>query len=245
MFANFQAMKGGIEMEEYILQTNKLSKSFGKQLAVDNVSLKVKTNTIYGLLGPNGAGKSTTLKLLTGLLHPTSGEIIFNGHPWSRKDLKDIGVLIESPALYGNLTAYENLLVHTKVLHLPESRIQEVLKIVGLENTGKKKVSQFSFGMKQRLGIAKALLNHPKLLILDEPTNGLDPLGIQELRKLIRSFPSQGMTVILSSHILSEVAQLADHIGIIHHGKLKYQGEIEKNKDLEKLFMDVVSEKAK
>lgn len=143
------------------------------------------------------------------------------------------------------MTAYENLLVHTKVLHLPESRIQEVLKIVGLENTGKKKVSQFSFGMKQRLGIAKALLNHPKLLILDEPTNGLDPLGIQELRKLIRSFPSQGMTVILSSHILSEVAQLADHIGIIHHGKLKYQGEIEKNKDLEKLFMDVVSEKAK
>lgn len=130
-------------MEKYILKTHHLSKSFGKQLAADNVSLKVKTNTIYGLLGPNGAGKSTTLKLLTGLLHPTSGEIIFNGHRWSRKDLKDIGVLIESPGLYGNLTAYENLLVHTKVLNLPESRIQEVLKIVGLENTGKRKYRNF------------------------------------------------------------------------------------------------------
>lgn len=159
-------------MEEYMLETRHISKAFGKQLAVDDVSIKVKKHTIYGLLGPNGAGKSTLLKMLTGLLRPTKGEIMINGHPWSRKDLKDIGVLIESPALYGNLTAHENLLVHAKLLHLPESRIQEVLNIVGLENTGKKKASQFSLGMKQRLGIAKALLNHPKLLILDEPNGG-------------------------------------------------------------------------
>ncbi|OKO95283.1 Lantibiotic transport ATP-binding protein srtF [Geobacillus proteiniphilus] len=229
-------------MEEYMLETHHLSKAFGKQLAVDDVSMKVKKHTIYGLLGPNGAGKSTILKMLTGLLRPTKGEIVINGHPWSRKDLKDIGALIESPALYGNLTAYENLLVHAKLLHLPDSRIQEVLNIVGLENTGKKKASQFSLGMKQRLGIAKALLNDPKLLILDEPTNGLDPLGIQDLRKLIKSFAENGITVILSSHILSEVKQLADYIGIIQNGKLKYQGKIDESQDLEKLFIDVVNE---
>ncbi len=182
------------------------------------------------------------LKMLTGLLRPTKGEIVINGHPWSRKDLKDIGALIESPALYGNLTAYENLLVHAKLLHLPDSRIQEVLNIVGLENTGKKKASQFSLGMKQRLGIAKALLNDPKLLILDEPTNGLDPLGIQDLRKLIKSFAENGITVILSSHILSEVKQLADYIGIIQNGKLRYEGKIDESQDLEKLFIDVVNE---
>lgn len=229
-------------MEEYMLETHHLSKAFGKQLVVDDVSIKVKKQTVYGLLGPNGAGKSTLLKMLTGLLRPTKGEIMINGHPWSRKDLKDIGVLIESPALYGNLTAHENLLVHAKLLHLPESRIQEVLNIVGLENTGKKKASQFSLGMKQRLGIAKALLNHPKLLILDEPTNGLDPLGIQDLRKLIQSFTENGITVILSSHILSEVKQLADYIGIIQNGKLRYEGKIDESQDLEKLFVDVVNE---
>ncbi|ALA70674.1 lantibiotic ABC transporter ATP-binding protein [Geobacillus stearothermophilus 10] len=229
-------------MEEYMLETRHISKAFGKQLAVDDVSIKVKKHTIYGLLGPNGAGKSTLLKMLTGLLRPTKGEIMINGHPWSRKDLKDIGALIESPALYGNLTAHENLLVHAKLLHLPDSRIQEVLNIVGLENTGKKKASQFSLGMKQRLGIAKALLNDPKLLILDEPTNGLDPLGIQDLRKLIKSFAENGITVILSSHILSEVKQLADYIGIIQNGKLRYEGKIDESQDLEKLFIDVVNE---
>ncbi|MGG4000345.1 lantibiotic protection ABC transporter ATP-binding protein [Anoxybacillus kestanbolensis] len=228
-------------MGEYMLETHHVSKAFGKQLVVDDVSIKVKKQTVYGLLGPNGAGKSTLLKMLTGLLRPTKGEIMINGHPWSRKDLKDIGVLIESPALYGNLTAHENLLVHAKLLHLPESRIQEVLNIVGLENTGKKKASQFSLGMKQRLGIAKALLNHPKLLILDEPTNGLDPLGIQDLRKLIQSFTENGITVILPSHILSEVKQLADYIGIIQNGKLRYEGKIDESQDLEKLFIDVVN----
>ena len=166
-------------------------------------------------LGPNGAGKSTILKMLTGILRPTSGSIEFDGHPWKRNDLEHIGALIEMPPLYENLTAYENLKVRTTLLGLDDARINEVLQIVQLTNTGKKRAGQFSLGMKQRLGIAIALLNSPQLLILDEPTNGLDPLGIEELRELIRSFPCKGITVILSSHILSEVQQIADHVGIM------------------------------
>jgi len=227
-------------MSKYILETNELTKVFGKQKAVNNVSLKIEKNSVYGLLGPNGAGKSTTLKMITGMLHKTSGEIMFEGHEWSRNDLSDIGALIEMPPLYENLSARENLKVRTLLLGLHEARIDEVLEIVDLKNTGKKKSGQFSLGMKQRLGIAIALLNNPKLLILDEPTNGLDPLGIQELRDLIRSFPKKGITVILSSHILAEVEQIADHIGIIHDGELKYQNIIDHNENLEELFMNVV-----
>ncbi len=191
-------------------------------------------------MGPNGAGKSTTLKMITGMLHKTSGEILFEDKPWSRADLEKIGALIEMPPLYDNLTAWENLKVRTLLLGLPDSRIKEVLEIVDLKNTGKKKSGQFSIGMKQRLGIAIALLNHPRLLILDEPTNGLDPLGIQELRDLIKSFPEQGITVILSSHILAEVEQIADHIGIINNGRLEYQNAINHQENLEELFMNVV-----
>lgn len=227
-------------MDKLILETKNLTKTFGKQKAVDNISLKIKENSIYGLLGPNGAGKSTTLKMITGMIHKTSGEIFFEGHKWSRDDLSDIGALIEMPALYENLSARENLKVRTLLLGLPDSRIDEVLEIVSLKDTGKKKSGQFSLGMKQRLGIAIALLNNPKLLILDEPTNGLDPLGIQELRDLIRSFPKKGITVILSSHILAEVEQTADHIGIINNGKLQYQNVINHNDNLEDLFMDVI-----
>lgn len=223
-----------------ILTTTQLEKRFGKHTAVSDVSLQINTGTVYGLLGPNGAGKTTTLKMITGLLRPTSGSIAYNGKPWTRDTLREIGSLIESPALYGNLTAKENLLVHTRLLNLPASRIHEVLNTVDLADTGSKKASQFSLGMKQRLGIAIALLQSPKLLILDEPTNGLDPLGIQELRELIRSFPAQGITVILSSHILTEVELIADEIGIISEGRLSYQGENRKGQDLEALFMDVV-----
>ncbi|MDO5714542.1 MAG: lantibiotic protection ABC transporter ATP-binding protein [Tissierellia bacterium] len=232
-------------MSEYILETKNLTKKFKHQLAVDNVSLKVKENSIYGLLGPNGAGKSTTLKMIAGILHKTSGEIIFDGHPWNRKDLWEIGTLIEQPPLYPNLTAWENCKVRTILLGLEDSRIDEVLKTVDLTNTGKKRAGQFSMGMKQRLGIAIALLNHPRLLILDEPTNGLDPVGIKELRSLISSFPQQGITVILASHILHEVELLADHIGIIYNGVLGYEAKIEKNMDLEKLFMEIVEKTGK
>lgn len=227
-------------MDKLILETKNLTKIFGKQKAVDSISLKIKENSIYGLLGPNGAGKSTTLKMITGMIHKTSGEIFFEGHKWSRDDLSDIGALIEMPALYENLSARENLKVRTLLLGLPDSRIDEVLEIVSLKDTGKKKSGQFSLGMKQRLGIAIALLNNPKLLILDEPTNGLDPLGIQELRDLIRSFPEKGITVILSSHILAEVEQTADHIGIINNGNLQYQNIINHDDNLEELFMNVI-----
>jgi len=227
-------------MSKLILETRGLNKYYGEQLAVKDVSLKIPRGSIYGLLGPNGAGKTTTLKMLTGLLYPSSGEIIVFNEPWQRKHLERIGALIESPSLYGNLTAVENLLVHSKLMGLPKERIYEVLEIVDLKNTGKKLVSKFSMGMKQRLGIAVALLGHPELLILDEPTNGLDPIGIQELRELIRSFPQRGITVILSSHILTEVSQLVDHIGIISDGELKYQDKMTHDEDLEKLFMKVV-----
>jgi len=205
-------------MNNYILQTKNLCKSLKKQCVVNNISLSIEKNSVYGLLGPNGAGKSTLLKMITGMFHPTSGKMIFEDHAWSRNDLSNIGVLIESPPLYENLTAVENLKVRTILLGLPDSRIKEVLETVELTNTAKKQAGQFSMGMKQRLGIAIALLNKPKLLILDEPTNGLDPLGIQDLRELIRSFPEQGITVILSSHILSEIELIADHIGIISNG---------------------------
>ena len=218
----------------FMLSTTNLCKNFKEQTAVDHISLHIPRNSVYGLLGPNGAGKSTILKMITGMLRPTSGEILFDGHPWSWKDLTQIGALIETPPLY------ENLKAKTLALGLPDSRIREVLEVVQLTNTGRKKAKNFSLGMKQRLGIALALLAQPKLLILDEPTNGLDPIGIQDLRELIRSFPAQGITVILSIHILSEVQQIADHIGIMAAGKLGYEAEIQKDVDLEEVFMRVV-----
>lgn len=223
-----------------ILETRNLCKSFKKQRANNNISISVEENSIYGLLGPNGAGKSTLLKMITGMLTPTSGGIIFGGRPWRREDLLSIGALIESPPLYENLTAYENLKVRALLYDLPDSRIYEVLETVSLTDTEKKKARQFSMGMKQRLGIAIALLNSPKLLILDEPTNGLDPIGIGDMRELIRSFKEQGITVILSSHILSEVEQIADNIGIIANGRLMYEAPISADDNLEELFMDVV-----
>lgn len=224
----------------YSIETQNLCKNYKRQKANHNISISVAENSVYGLLGPNGAGKSTLLKLLTGMSTPTSGEILFAGRPWERKDLLSIGALIEAPPLYENLTARENLKVRTLLYGLPDSRMDEVLQIVGLTDTGKKRAGHFSMGMKQRLGIALALLNHPKLLILDEPTNGLDPIGIGELRELIRSFPKQGITVILSSHILSEVEQIADHIGIIAGGALWHEGKIQAGDDLESLFLEVV-----
>ena len=227
----------------YLLETRNLVKRFGRganaQAAVDRVSLRVPEGTVYGLLGPNGAGKSTTLKMVAGMLRPTEGEILFAGQPWRREDLYRIGTLIETPPLYGNLTARENLRVRTTLLGIPDERIDEVLRTVDLAGTGSKRAGQFSMGMKQRLGIALALLEHPRLLILDEPTNGLDPIGIEDLRGLIRALPEQGITVVVSSHILTEVAHMADLVGIIAEGRLAYEGELAAGTDLERLFMDV------
>lgn len=227
-------------MNPYILETKDLNKYYKKQNAVENINLRIKRQSIYGLLGPNGAGKSTILKMLSGMLKPSSGKIFINGEKWKRAHLKAIGALIEAPPLYDNLTAYDNLRVQCFMLDIPETRIGEVLSIVALDYTGKKKVKTFSMGMKQRLGIALALLGSPELLILDEPTNGLDPMGIQELRQLIKSFPDKGITVIVSSHILWEIQQVAEVVGIINNGKLTYQGEVTENMDLESFFMKVV-----
>lgn len=205
------------------------------------VSLQVSECCVYGLLGPNGAGKSTILKMLTGILRPTSGKVIFDGHPWSRKDLAEIGALVETPPVYENLTAWENLKVRALILGISDARIREVLDLVDLADTGKKKAGAFSLGMKQRLGLGIALLGQPRLLILDEPLNGLDPIGIQELREMIRRFPQEGITVIVSSHILSEIAQTADYIGIIANGMLGYQGEMPEEGHLEELFMKIAA----
>lgn len=223
-----------------ILTTNELCKKFKEQVVVNNVSLNVEENSIYGLVGPNGAGKSTILKMIAGIIRPSSGNIEFKGHKWRREDLNFIGSLIETPPLYENLTAHENLKVKTTLLGLDDNRIKEVLQVVNLTDTKKKRAGHFSLGMKQRLGIANALLNHPQLLILDEPTNGLDPVGNEELRKLIRTFPKKGITVILSSHILSEVQQIANNVGIVANGKLEYEGKLQDGENLEQLFMDVI-----
>lgn len=228
-------------MSQNIVEIKNLEKSFKKQPVLKNISLSIPENCVYGLLGPNGAGKSTLLKMITGFMRPDSGQIVFQGHPWSRKDLKKIGGLIETPPIYENLSAWENLKVRALMLGETEDRIREVLKIVDLTDTGKKPSGKFSLGMKQRLGIAMALLGHPKLLILDEPVNGLDPLGIQELRHLIRSFPDQGITVVVSSHILSEIQLTADYIGIMANGRLGYEGIVDESQDLEQLFMKIVA----
>lgn len=228
-------------MEEHIILIKNLSKEVKHQSILKEITMKIPKNCIYGLLGPNGAGKSTLLKTLTGIAKPTSGMIYFEGHKWSREDLKDIGALIETPPIYENLTARENLKVRALLLGIDDKRIEEVLAITGIADTGKKKAGAFSLGMKQRLGIALALLNHPKLLVLDEPINGLDPIGIQELRDLIRSFPEKGITVIISSHILSEIEQTADYIGILMNGRLEYEGKTKEQEDLEALFLEVAS----
>lgn len=223
-----------------ILTTEGLTKQVRGDTLIENVCLHVPRGKVYGFLGPNGAGKSTTLKCITGIMRPTEGTILFDGHPMKRTDLIHVGSLIEQPSLYGNLDARNNLRVQTRMLGIPESRIETVLDMVGLEDTGKKKASRFSMGMKQRLGLAMALLNAPKLLILDEPSNGLDPIGIQELRDLIRHFAEGGTTVLLSSHILAEVEQVADYIGIIDHGQLVYQRINDKTEDLEQVFNGLV-----
>ena len=218
-------------MENIILETRALTRTFrGQQIpALDRVSLRIPEGCVYGLLGPNGAGKSTLLKIITGMMKPDSGEV----------------VLIETPPVYGNLTARENLLVRTTALGLPDSVIEEALETAGLPDPGKKRAGQFSLGMKQRLGIAAALIAHPGFLVLDEPTNGLDPFGIQELRELIRSFPEKGITVLVSSHILSEVEQMADHIGILCGGMLGYQGGMPPKGHLEEMFMKIAEKSRK
>lgn len=211
-----------------IVATDNLSKEYDGVYRVQELDIRIKEGDIYGFLGPNGAGKSTTMKMLLGLVKPTSGTIEIMEKPFNEKNLRDIlasvGSLIESPSYYGHLTGRENMEIIRRLLDLPKKNIEEAVHIVRMENQMEKKVKNYSLGMKQRLGIAMALARFPKLLILDEPTNGLDPAGIEEMRELIKMLPKQyGMTVMISSHILSEIDQMATVVGIINQGCLIFQ----------------------
>ena len=211
-----------------IVATDNLSKEYDGVYRVQELDIRIKEGDIYGFLGPNGAGKSTTMKMLLGLVKPTSGTIEIMGKPFNEKTRRDIlasvGSLIESPSYYGHLTGRENMEIIRRLLDLPQKNIEEAVHIVRMENQMEKKVKNYSLGMKQRLGIAMALARFPKLLILDEPTNGLDPAGIEEMRELIKTLPKQyGMTVMISSHILSEIDKMATVVGIINQGCLIFQ----------------------
>lgn len=217
---------------EYIVETKGLTKRYGGREVVKDVDLKVPKAHVYGFMGPNGAGKSTTLKMLLGLIQVSAGEVTIGGEPVSRKNriaiLKDTGSLIESPSYYGHLTGRENLEIVRTLKKVPEQEITKVLKLVRMEEQQNKKVREYSLGMKQRLGLAEALIGRPSLLILDEPTNGLDPAGIQEIRELIRELPERmGMTVLVSSHLLGEMDQMVDYVGIIDRGHLIFQDKLE------------------
>ncbi|MEY8351621.1 ABC transporter ATP-binding protein [Bacillus cereus] len=208
-----------------IIKTTNLTKIYGKQKSVDNLNIHVQQGEIYGFIGRNGAGKTTTIRMLLGLIKPTSGKIEIFGEDFSanqKEILRRIGSIVEVPGFYENLTAKENLFINAKIIGVhKKNAIEEALEIVGLQHETKKLVGKYSLGMKQRLGIARALLHYPELLILDEPTNGLDPIGIKEMRKLIKSLAQErNITILISSHILAEVEQLVDRMGIIHDGKL-------------------------
>lgn len=218
-----------------IVTTHNLSKRYGNTYRVKDINLSVGEGDIFGFLGPNGAGKSTTLKMILGLTRPTDGKVKVFGKDFDgnrRLILGQTGSLIESPSYYGHLSGLENMRIIQRLRGVPDRNISETLKIVRLENQKDKKVSQYSLGMKQRLGIAMALLSLPKLLILDEPTNGLDPAGIGEIRELIKSLPQRyGITVLISSHLLSEIEQIATSVGIINDGKMLFQGSMDELKN--------------
>ncbi len=217
-------------MHSLAIETHGLTRKYGAFVAVDQLNLVVPQGSVYAFLGPNGAGKTTTIRMLLGLIRPQAGEVHLSGRALQapgRVALEHVGALVEMPSLYGHLTGRENLEVTRRLLGASRAQINRVLEIVRLKDAADKRVNQYSLGMKQRLGLALTLLNEPDLLILDEPTNGLDPAGIHEVRDLIRGFPAEyGITVFLSSHLLSEVEQLADTIGIIHQGKLMFQGAL-------------------
>ena len=214
-----------------VIETKALCKQYGPHTAVDHVELHVPQGCVYGFIGPNGAGKSTTMKMLLGLIHPTAGRVRLLGQELTEKSrlplLRQTGSLIESPAGYLHLTAQENLEIVADLKGVPHKDIGRVLDIVHLTQDRNRRVGQYSLGMKQRLGIAMALLGSPKLIILDEPTNGLDPAGIQEMRALIRNMPAAtGATVLISSHLLGEMEQMVEQVGIIDHGHILFEGPL-------------------
>lgn len=217
---------------EYIITTEHLTKQYRRFTAVSDVSLHISKGSIYGFLGPNGAGKSTTMKMLLGLTKPTSGRFLIDGKQFPEDRiaiLREIGSFIESPSYYSNLTGRENLEVIRRILGLPAEAVEDALALVGLSEFGDRLAKAYSLGMKQRLGLAGALLGRPPILILDEPTNGLDPAGIHEIRELIKSLPAlYECTVLISSHMLSEIELMAQNVGILNHGRLLFEGSLEK-----------------
>ncbi|SEU10800.1 ABC-2 type transport system ATP-binding protein [Lacrimispora sphenoides] len=232
------------------IQINHLAKSFGSNQVITDCSMRVEQGTIYGFLGENGAGKTTILKMLTGLLTPDTGSIEILGSDMLRnrdKLLSKIGSLIESPTFYEHLSAKKNLEIHLAYMGVPGISSDNVLKLVGLSNTGEKAVSKFSLGMRQRLGIARALIHQPQILILDEPLNGLDPMGIKDMRELFLNLTQQnGMTILLSSHIISEIEHVADKVGIIVDGRILCESKLaqiktESKGSLEDYFFNLMS----
>lgn len=214
---------------ETILSINNLNKIFGKKIhAVNNVSFEIKKGNVYGILGPNGSGKSTTLGIVLNVVNKTSGEFSwFNGTLETHDALKKVGAIIERPNFYPYMTAQENLELVCKIKDIPFSKVDEKLELVGLIDRKNSKFKTFSLGMKQRLAIASALLNDPEILILDEPTNGLDPQGIRQIRDLIRLIASQGTTILLASHLLDEVEKVCSHVVVLRYGKMLYEGPVD------------------
>ena len=216
---------------DYIIITEQLTKKYKNFTSVNNVSIHVRRGSIYGFLGPNGAGKSTTMKMLLGLTAPTKGRFIIDGKQFPNdrlKILREIGSFIEAPSFYANLTGRENLDVIRRILGLRKNTVEDALDLVGLSEFGDRLAKKYSLGMKQRLGLAGALLGRPPILILDEPTNGLDPSGIHEIRNLVKSLPDlYDCTILISSHMLSEIELMADDIGILNHGRLLFEGSLD------------------
>jgi ABC-type multidrug transport system ATPase subunit len=223
------------------IQIKHIKKVFKDKEVLNDISFTIESGSICGLLGVNGAGKSTLMKILYGLESQSAGEILFDGKTSKEiKDDKKFGALIESPAIYMNLSAFDNLKTKALLYDIPDETIRETLNLIGLANTGRKKAGKFSLGMKQRLGLGMAIITNPEFLILDEPTNGLDPDGIKELLDLINSLKQKGMTILISSHQLHEVSKIANDIVILHQGEIHYNQPNQDKQDLEKLFFSIV-----
>ena len=227
----------------FTLEISALHKHYGAHRALDGVDLRVRQGEVYGLLGPNGAGKTTLMKTVLGLQRPTSGEIRLFGRPYDRRLLTEVGALVEAPGLWPQLNAVEHLRIHARLRGVSEDWIGAVLDQVQLAGVRDRRVSQYSLGMRWRLGIAIALLVKPRFIVLDEPTNGLDPIGIREMRGLIRSLAGAGVTIMISSHQLSEIAQICDRVGVLVAGRTRYEGEVgglAVNGDLEAGFFEII-----
>ncbi|MDX6594108.1 MAG: type transport system ATP-binding protein [Gaiellales bacterium] len=224
---------------EYVIETDELTKRYGERIvAVDRLAMRVRRGEVYGFLGPNGAGKTTTLRMLLGLIRPTSGTaLVLGSRPGSPEGLARIGALIETPSLYPFLSGRDNLRVLARYAGVPESRIEAVLAEVELTARGDDRFRTYSLGMKQRLGIAAALLKDPELLILDEPTNGMDPAGMAEMRAFIRSLGQGRRAVLLSSHLMTEVEQICDRVGVISRGTLVSEGTVNELRGREGLWL--------